>query len=108
MELLSAEPGDLGQVRLPGFPCREKAKPSEYSLLQRDQIAGQDLLPADSFRFQTIRNAIVDILQKNNVRIEGVEIRKERAMASRAEDQAAFLVPERTIIRIDGQGVRSR
>ena len=75
MEPLPAESGDFRQVTVSGVPCREEAEPAEYPFLQRDQMAGQDLLPAHRFRFQAIGNAIIDILQKDDVRIECVEVR---------------------------------
>ena len=52
-----------------------------------------------------VGNAVVDVLQKNDIRIQRIQIGKERPVPAGAEDQLPFVVPKRSVSRIHRQGV---
>ena len=71
-------------------------------------MAGQELLPENRFLLQTVGDDVVDIFQKNDVRFEGVEVRKKGAVPPRTKDKFSLCIPERTAFRIRGNGVGRR
>ena len=59
----------------------------ESLLLQSNQYTSNHLLPCNSLALQTIRNHVVDILDKYYISIYLVEVLDERTMTARTEQQ---------------------
>ena len=55
-----------------------------------------------------IGHDIINVLDKDNVCIEGLQIGQQRAVPSRAKQQVTILISERLILEIDSDGVGGR
>ena len=90
-----------------GFRCAliEFAEHGESLGLQFDEHAGKELLVRHGVAFQTVGHNVVDIFDKHHVGIDVVEIFNKRAVAARAEEQAAVLLAERRIVGVGGRRV---
>ena len=73
--------------------------------MQFDEHAGKELLVRHGVAFQTVGHNVVDIFDKHHVGIDVVEVFNKRAVAARAEEQAAVLLAERRIVGVGGRRV---
>ena len=74
-------------------------------LLQLHKQSCDNLLPLRCLRFQTVRHDVVDVLDKDDVRIDFVEVLYQRAVTSGTEEQRAVGIAERCAVGVGSHGV---
>ena len=80
----------------------------EDAFLQRDQHTGDHLLEDNGRAFETVRNHIVDILDKHHIGIYIVQVFDQSTVAARTEQQITVLVAERIVFHIGGNRIGTR
>ena len=77
----------------------------ESLLLKSNQNTSNNLLIGNCICFQAIWHYIINVLHKDNVGINLIQILDQSAMTSWTEQQAAILIAERRIVRISSNRI---
>ena len=93
---------ELGVVVLPAF---EYAGIFKGFLLERDKHAGYDLFPLHGLGLEAVGHNVVNVLYKDYVGIDFVEVLYQRAMTGGPEEQRAVTVAEQGIVGVHRHGV---
>ena len=85
----------------------QKFQISKCLLLQSNQYSGNQLFVEHSITFQLIGHHIIDILNKDHICIQVIQIFDQCTMAARTEQQLT-IITERLIIHIGSNCIRTR
>ena len=79
----------------------------ECLLLQGDEYAGNQFLISNGVFLQFVGNNVVDVLDKDNIGIEVIQVLNQRAVSTGTEQQFA-VVAERLVVHVGSNGVGTR
>ena len=88
--------------------CIQRFQIVESLLLQFNEHARNHLFIVNGVGLQTVGHHIVDVLHKDDVSLDSIEIVDERPMTSRTEEQFALLIAEWGVVGVGSHGVGRR
>ena len=99
---------ELGNRSQIGLTRTQRAQMREGLLLHFEQQTGKGFFIEYRIGTQSIGGYVVDILYKDYIGVDIVQIRQQRAVTCRTEQQLARIGTERCIVRIDGYRIGRR